>query len=110
MGHACREHRRTLPVALQIELFFRWIKENLRLRSFYGTSPNAIRVQIWTAIRAYLATALARSNYKITTNLTTFLQVLSPHACSRVPLNQLFSNYHTSPPSFNRVLKKSEPV
>ncbi|MDI1249828.1 MAG: IS4 family transposase, partial [Lacunisphaera sp.] len=47
----------------QIELFFRWIKENLRLRSFYGTSPNAIRVQIWTAISAYLASALARRHH-----------------------------------------------
>lgn len=76
----------------QIELFFRWIKENLRLRSFYGTSPNAIRVQIWTAICAYLATAIARRNYNITTNLTTFLQVLSLHACARVPLASLFMN------------------
>jgi hypothetical protein len=75
----------------QIELFFRWIKENLRLRSFYGTSPNAIRVQIWTAISAYLATAIARRNYKVTTNLTTFLQVLSLHACARTPVDQLFT-------------------
>ena len=81
----------------QIELFFRWIKENLRLRSFYGTSPNAVRVQIWTAISAYLATALARRNYNVTTNLTTFLQVLSLHACSRVPINQLFAKPTTNP-------------
>jgi hypothetical protein len=80
----------------QIELFFRWIKENLRLRSFYGTSPNAVRVQIWTAISAYLATALARRNYNVTTNLTTFLQVLSLHACSRVPLDHLFTESNTS--------------
>ncbi len=80
----------------QIELFFRWIKENLRIRSFYGTSPNAIRVQIWTAISAYLATALARRHHKVTTNLTTFLQVLSLHACSRVPLDQLFGKPTTS--------------
>src|SRR5258708_16411701 len=80
----------------QIELFFRWIKENLRLRSFYGTSPNAVRVQIWTAICAYLAIALARRNYNVTTNLTTFLQVLSLHACSRLPLDQLFTKSITS--------------
>lgn len=80
----------------QIELFFRWIKENLRLRSFYGTSPNAIRVQIWSAISAYLASALARRTHNITTNLTTFLQVLSLHACSRVPLPQLFEKATTS--------------
>lgn len=84
----------------QIELFFRWIKENLRLRSFYGTSPNAVRVQIWTALSAYLAAALARRSYNVTTNLTTFLQVLSLHACSRTPLDQLFAHSTTSgPPS-----------
>jgi Transposase DDE domain/Domain of unknown function (DUF4372) len=81
----------------QIELFFRWIKENLRLRSFYGTSPNAIRVQIWSAISAYLASAIARRNYGITVNLTTFLQVLSLHACARIPIHQLFTNLDTSP-------------
>jgi Domain of unknown function (DUF4372)/Transposase DDE domain len=81
----------------QIELFFRWIKENLRLRCFYGTSPNAVRVQIWSAISAYLASAITRRNYKLTTNLTTFLQVISLHACSRVPLPQLFTNIDTSP-------------
>jgi hypothetical protein len=80
----------------QIELFFRWIKENLRLRAFYGTSPNAVRVQIWTAISAYLATAITRRTYNVTTNLTTFLQVLSLHACARVPVYQLFANSTTS--------------
>jgi hypothetical protein len=81
----------------QIELFFRWIKENLRLRSFFGTSPNAVRVQIWTAISAYLASAISRRHYKLTTNLTTFLQVLSLHACARVPLPELFAKLDTSP-------------
>jgi hypothetical protein len=81
----------------QIELFFRWIKENLRIRSFYGTSPNAVRVQIWTAISTYLATALARRTYSVDTNLTTFLQVLSLHACARVPVDQLFVKPGTTP-------------
>lgn len=83
----------------QIELFFRWIKENLRLRSFYGTSPNAVRVQIWSAISAYLASAIARKRYGISTNLTTFLQVLSLHACARVPLPELFAQSASSHPA-----------
>jgi hypothetical protein len=83
----------------KIELFFRWIKENLRLRTFFGTTPNAVRVQIWTAISAYLATAIARRNYNVTTNLTTFLQVLSLHACARTPVDQLFTKPNTSPPT-----------
>lgn len=85
----------------QIELFFRWIKENLRLRSFYGTSPNAVRVQIWSAISAYLATALSRRVYNVSANLTTFLQVLSLHACARIPLDQLFTDSATSANSSN---------
>jgi hypothetical protein len=80
----------------QIELFFRWIKENLRIRSFYGTSPNAVRVQLWTAISTYLASALARRSYNVDTNLTTFLQVLSLHACARVPVDQLFNKLDTT--------------
>jgi hypothetical protein len=89
----------------QIELFFRWIKENLRLRAFYGTSPNAVRVQIWTALCAYLAAAIARRNHNLTTNLTAFLQVLSLHACSRVPLPQLFTK---TPPSLEPAPENSQ--
>jgi len=88
----------------QIELFFRWIKENLRLRSFYGTSANAIRLQIWTAISAYLAAAITRRHFNLTTNLTTFLQVLSLHACHRVSLAELFPTTTPAPPLQNQQL------
>ncbi len=80
----------------QIELFFRWIKENLRLRSFYGTTPNAVRVQIWTAISAYLAAMITKRSLGLDTNLTTFLQVLSLHALSREPIHQLFTKTDTN--------------
>ena len=71
----------------QIELFFRWIKQNLRSRTSYNTSPNAVNVQIWTAINTHLAVALARRNDNITTNLTTFQEVPSLHPCARVPVD-----------------------
>ncbi len=80
----------------QIELFFRWIKQTLRIRAFYGTSPNAVRVQLWSAICTYLAIAITRKQLAITTNLTTFVQVLSLHALSKVPMQELFAKVDTS--------------
>ena len=73
----------------QIELFFRWVKHGLRIRNFYGTSPNAVRVQLWSAICTYLAIAITRKQLGITANLTTFVQVLSVHALQ----NTLFKSY-----------------
>lgn len=95
----------TLPPAIiaelyrqrwQIELFFRWIKHGLRIRTFYGTSPNAVRVQLWSAICTYLAIAITRKQLGITTNLTTFVQVLSVHALSKLPIHELFTKADTS--------------
>jgi hypothetical protein len=80
----------------QIELFFRWVKQSLRIRSFYGNSPNAVRVQLWSAICTYLAIAITRKQLAITTNLTTFVQVLSLHALSHVPVQELFTKLDTS--------------
>lgn len=74
----------------QIELFFRWVKHGLRIRTFYGTSANAVRVQLWTAICTYLAIAIARKELRIQTNMTTFVQVLSLHALSKTPVEELF--------------------
>ena len=85
----------------QIELFFRWVKQSLRLRAFYGTSANAVRVQLWSAICTYLAIALTRKQLGITTNLTTVVQVLSLHALSKVPMQELFAKIDTSDAHIN---------
>jgi IS4 transposase len=61
----------------QIELFFRWLKHGLRIRIFYGTTANAVRLQLWASLCTYLAMAITRKQLGITTNLTTFVQVLS---------------------------------
>ena len=81
----------------QAELFFRWIKQNLRLRSFYGTSPNAVRVQLWTAIIAYLCAAITRHRCGLArfTNLTTFLHVNSLQDLSKVPVTELSGEVNT---------------
>jgi len=78
----------------QVELFFRWIKQNLRLHSFYGTSPNAVRVQIWTALCAYLCAAITRHRHGLASqiNLTNFLQIVSIHSLAKVPLAELFAH------------------
>jgi hypothetical protein len=85
----------------QIEIFFRWIKQNLRIRSFYGTTPNSVRVQLWTAICTYLAVAIARKQLGITRSLTTVLQIVSVNAFQKVPLSELFAENDTSAPGFD---------
>lgn len=80
----------------QIELFFRWLKHGLRIQTFYGTSDNAVRLQLWASICVYLAMATARKQLGITTNLTTFVQVLSLHAISKAPIPELFKEINTS--------------
>lgn len=77
----------------QVELFFRWIKQNLRLHAFYGTTPNAVRVQIWTALCAYLCAAITRHHAGLApqVSLTNFLQIISIHSLSKVPLAELFT-------------------
>jgi hypothetical protein len=85
----------------QIEIFFRWVKQNLRIRSFYGTTPNAVRVQLWTAICTYLAVAITRKQLGLTRFLTTVLQILSVNAFQKVPVMELFAESETDASSTN---------
>ena len=75
----------------QIELFFRWIKQNLRIKTFYGTSENAVRTQIWIAITAYVLVAIIKKQLPLELPLYTFLQILSIMAFEKTPLNQLLT-------------------
>jgi hypothetical protein len=76
----------------QIELFFRWIKQNLRIKTFYGTSENAVRTQIWIAISVYALVAIIKKRLPMELPLYTFLQVLSVTAFDKTPLNQLLAD------------------
>jgi IS4 transposase len=76
----------------QVELFFKWVKQHLRLRNFYGRSRNAIYCQVWTAICAYVLVAIARKELGITKSLNEMLQIISVSAFEEVPLNQLFAS------------------
>ena len=73
----------------QIELFFKWIKQNLKIKSFYGTSENAVKTQIWIAVTIYILVAILKKQLRVTCSLYTFLQVLSVNMFERVPIFQL---------------------
>ncbi len=82
----------------QIELFFRWIKQNLRIKSFYGTSENAVRTQIWIAMCVYVLVATIKKKTAMEVPLYTFLQVLSVTAFEKIPLNQLLAEIDIGDP------------
>jgi hypothetical protein len=88
----------------EIELFFKWMKQHLRIRQFYGRSENAIRCQIWAAICSYLLVALARKELGLERSLYEMLQILSVSAFEETPIHTLFSSpLHPSkaPPAQN---------
>lgn len=76
----------------QIELFFKWIKQHLRIKTFYGTSQNAVKSQIWIAVSAYLLVAIAKKRLGLPQTLYTILQILSVSVFEKTPLVELFSN------------------
>jgi hypothetical protein len=75
----------------RIELFFRWIKGHLRIKHYYGTSPNAVKTQIWIAVCTYLMIAILHKQLKLPGTLHRTLQILSVHPFEKVPLNELLT-------------------
>ena len=83
----------------QIELFFRWIKQHLRIKAFYGTSPNAVKTQVWIAICVYVLVAIVKKHLKLDHSLYTILQILSLTLFEKTPISQVFSQTdHTNTP------------
>lgn len=76
----------------QIELFFKWIKQHLRIKTFYGTSDNAVRTQVWIAIAVYVLVALLRKRLRLSLSLHAMLQILSLTLFEKTPLLQVLSN------------------
>jgi hypothetical protein len=74
----------------QIELFFKWIKQHLRIKAFYGTSENAVKTQVWIAVCSYLLVAIVRKRLGLKLNLYTILQILSVSLFEKTPINQAF--------------------
>lgn len=77
----------------QIELFFKWIKQHLRIKSFYGTSENAVKTQIWIAISVYLLVAIIKKLLNLEMSLYTFLQILSVTAFEKAPILQVLREF-----------------
>ena len=82
----------------QVELFFKWIKQHLRIKSFYGTSQNAVFCQIWIALCMFLVLAIAKKRWKIDQTLYSFSQICGITPFEKVPLNELFSKSSTMVP------------
>lgn len=80
----------------EIELFFRWIKQHLRLRGFFANNPNGVSVQIWVAICSYLLVAIAKREMALPASLHQVLQIASISALEKVPLPELFAEDYTS--------------
>jgi hypothetical protein len=81
----------------QVELFFKWIKQHLRIRGFYGRSENAVRCQIWSAICTYLMVAIVKKEYKVGKSLNEILQIVSVNIFEQMTLHQLLASEPTIP-------------
>ncbi|HET9219770.1 MAG TPA: IS4 family transposase [Terriglobia bacterium] len=75
----------------QVELFFRWIKQHLRIKAFYGTSDNAVKTQVWTAISVYVLIAIIKKRLNLDRSLFSILQILSVSLFEKTPLVQLLT-------------------
>ena len=85
----------------QVQLFFKWIKQHLKIKPFYGTSMNAVQTQIWIAISVYLLLAIARKELRIGRSLSEIQQILKVTIFQKDPVLQLFSQGPISNPEIN---------
>lgn len=84
----------------KIELFFRWMKQHLRIKAFYGTTPNAVYTQVWIAISIYLLVAIMKKKMHIEKSIYTILQILSVSLFEKIPIRQAFQdNEKINPPT-----------
>ena len=83
----------------QIELFFKWIKQPRRIKAFYGTSPNAVRIQVWSAIAVYRLVAILKKRLHLESSLDTIRQILSLTLFEKIPIPQALSHPIRTPES-----------
>lgn len=91
----------------QVELFFKWIKQNLRIKAFFGTTENAVKTQIWIAISAYVLIAIVKKRLQIPSEIYTILQILSLTLFEKKPMDQMLnaSLYMNDDQELDRQLK-----
>jgi hypothetical protein len=91
----------------QVELFFKWIKQHLRIKAFFGTSENAVKSQIWIAVSVYVLVAIVKKRLNLQASLYEILQILSLTMFERLPLDQLLANvvsYEIDPASDKQLI------
>jgi hypothetical protein len=76
----------------KVELFFKWIKQHLRIKSFFGTTENAVKTQVWIAVSVYVLVAIIKKRLNLDINLYTILQILSVTIFEKIPLLQLVTD------------------
>ena len=81
----------------QVELFFKWIKQHLRIKKFYGTSENAVKSQIWIAVSVYVLVAIVKKRLKLDATLYTLLQIFSLTLFEKMPIQQAFAGNNHFP-------------
>ena len=79
----------------QVELFFKWIKQHLRIKTFYGNNPNAVKTQVWTAISVYVLVAIVKQELRLDRPLSEILQILSLSLFEKVPLFEALTTKNT---------------
>jgi len=77
----------------KVELFFKWIKQNLRIKHFYGTSDNAVKTQVWISVCVYVLVAILRKQVGVERSLSEIIQILSVSAFEKVPLQELLTHF-----------------
>ena len=77
----------------QVELFFRWIKQHLRIKRFFGTSPNSVKTQVWSAVAVYVLIAIVKKQLALPHSLYTILQILSTTLFEKTPILLVFQRY-----------------
>jgi len=90
----------------KIELFFKWVKQHLRIKAFYGTSANAVKTQVWIAVSVYLLVAIIKKKIETELSLYTILQILSVSLFEKVSINQLLTevdSHFPNEPSRNQL-------
>jgi IS4 transposase len=81
----------------EIQLFFKWVKQNLRIKRFYGTSENAVKSQIWIAIAVYVLVAIIKKELELKASLHTLLQILSVTLFEKMSLQQALAEIEEDP-------------
>ena len=93
-------HLKLYKCRWQVELFFKWIKQHLRIKGFYGNSPNAVRTQVWISISVYVLVAILKKELKLDRSLSEILQILSITLFEKSPLFTSNSRLVVKPRNF----------